>query len=1440
MEKLAKKTAEDKKEALDNLEKAEELLDDSKELGADVEGAEELIDEAREHFEEKELEKTIEKVEKGLEIIREANSKRVTDLMKGTEELHEMIAEEDRYKESLELLDQAKEAMEDDDFKGAMEKAKESLDLALLEIQEKLTDEFATLDSMVISLEDKGEDPEEIETKVQEARDAMEQDDFQTAVSLVNECKELLHKDLKALVEEEINKVKKQEEMIREGGGTTVDIEEMISKARNRIKDGHFESAVEFVDDAKNELNEAMEAVVEKVEGDIEGSLNEAKEIECDISKIDEMRERLVDLKYEGKYSEAYEHIQKIIDKLEELKFQRVLKTIAESRDHFIKGKEIGIDISEPMGLLNKARTSLKEGDHKGALDWANAGRQKVRELVEEHERIEMRIAEAKRVKQDLVDIGIELTEATSIISASEEALGKKDYGAAEEKLEEFDGYIDKNAYEEIMKLVEDLEVKLNIAEDMDLDVAEYTESLEVAIANTKSAEYAKAGKITLDTLEELNDLIEEALDKRIKNMRELVQKTQQEMTEEEDLEELEKVEGLVEEVESAFDESDYRKAHDCLKNVSSEIKRWRVGEAEERYTRVKELVGLVKELEIENIDEDAYEERLEKVTEAFDDDDYTNVVKLSDEMLDSLNKEFESTAEEVFSRAKMEAVKAKKAGVDIEDLRSRLIDCKKLIRNQDFTLAIRNSLKVEEDAKRMTKKRKSSYDLISSLSTTLTKLRKKGEIEDITPAKELLLKAKTSFQDKDYTQAENLALQAKEKIGELTAKSEFESKLRKLRENLEEANALGIDTTDIELDLDEVTSIMKEGDIEEAVEGIREAQENIKEKMSDFVKPEIERTRDIINSANNIGVDVSTPEAILEEVESLWEAGDFSKALTEIEECKREIEGIKNKSKRAASGVKRVKDRISKAKDLNADVKEPEKYMNQAIKALKEDRYEDSIKFTKKAEESVEEAEMVRVYSILETFNKKIAEVRKEGVNTAFADNLMKRAEKAMDAGKYHEAINLAMQSEGEVERIELQKDIAKRSISTTQKKIEDAKEEGIKVGDAKKLLDQAKQAYKGGFYVKAFDNAVKSGDDVNHVLKAHQEVSERLESLPKLIDAMDGLEVGEKELQKRFEDIKRSMSRGRYTKALETIKENEKSLEEVKERLHDKIDEIEKTVNNYQDQGKEVGSASELLQNAKGNVDMGELIEACNQIQSAKKEFGGDAVEGYQKYIGEAKELIQMAKKFGASITDAQGLIKEATSLEGEDISGARDKAHEALECIEKSLEPYSPNISLSSKAKLQKGDWNTIKVEFKNTGRGVAKSPELSVSGGELKKVDLPAMLKADEELELEIKLKPIDEVVTLTALGTRIFDQKELTDEEEIEVVEKLYGFVEAEGGEHCNICGGTIKEGLEIIRCSCGETIHKPCGEREGKCPNCGVELKEKKKKKASKRVALKI
>lgn len=260
-----------------------------------------------------------------------------------------------------------------------------------------------------------------------------------------------------------------------------------------------------------------------------------------------------------------------------------------------------------------------------------------------------------------------------------------------------------------------------------------------------------------------------------------------------------------------------------------------------------------------------------------------------------------------------------------------------------------------------------------------------------------------------------------------------------------------------------------------------------------------------------------------------------------------------------------------------------------------------------------------------------------------------------------------------------------------------------------------------------------------------------------------------------------------------------------------------------------------------------MGNTLDVVEFLNKAKEEYGGKYFEEYEKYMEETTELVKKAKKFGTDVHEAQEVIEKARKMRDEDVEKASKKAKQALNKIEEILAPYSPNIEIQIDGKLRLKRWNNLDISIKNSGGGVAKSPSLEIEGAQTKDIDLPSMLKANESFDTKVRMKPVEDKVIFKGVGTRIFDNKDMVCEIQVDVIESDFKIIKATGEEKCSVCKGDIKEGLDVIVCDCGTTYHKLCGERKGECPECGLEFtfdeekkEEKEGKKASKRVALRI
>jgi len=1446
IEKKAKKTAEKKKKAKEGLERAEELLEISEELGVDVSEVEEIIEEVREYFKDKEFDKASEKINEALNVCEDANKSRVDELIERTKSLCGYLDEDLEETESKELIDEVEELLEDHKYREAINIADQALDYIKRDVSEVFRERYYSIESKLDMLETLKGSPEKFEDKLRTVEEHLDDTEFERSKDLLDEVENELNQEIRAKINDKVQEIEKIEDMIRKNGISTEGVEETISKIRANSKSGDFSSVMDHFGKTERELRDKKDELVSEMVKKLRDGIEEARELGAPENKIKEINEKIDELREKEDFGNIIRLIDELFEKLEEAKFHRVLKTIAESRENFIKAKKIGIDISEPMTILNKARTALKKGDHKQALEWAKKGREKVREMVKEHERTRNAIEKAEELIDGLTEFGIDLEEFENEIKTAEDHLKNKECSEAKEIVSKLEDRIDDKAYERIMEIVEAFEVNILTLERMGIESDEYTEMLEEAIANTKTMDYIKAANTALKGKNEVEDKIKNELDDRINDITGIITNIKKTMDADDIKEDLSKVERFVKEAKDEKDKSNHKLAFDKISKAEDTVNEWQVGEADQKYKEADDMLTLLDEIDIDDIDIDEYKGKLEEAEKHIEENEYPQGIKVTEEILTNLNKKLKERSEEFFSNAKVEVVKAKKSGADITKMREELIDCKKFIKKENFANAISLSLEVEKRAVRIRKERKDAQKQISKASKTIKSIRNDVSSEKIKPIISLLKESKSSFQNRNYTEAKELANKTIDNIGEMKKKKEFEEYYGIYKELVNRAEGISVDTEYIQDEVNKAISKSDERDYSSAIELIKQNNEKILEKIKESVKPRLSHTKEIIDSAKEIGIDISAQEELLEKAQNDFENEDFKGAVKKIVECQNQIQEIRDKSKKAARTVKKAKDRMEDAMDLHADITTAKKELHTSMDAIKNDEYDRAIEMAEKALSSISLAEKNRVETILSTFKDKINDMRMEGVNTSLADNLIARAEKANKNENYKEAINLAMQSEGELERIELQQDIAKRSISTTREKLNKAKNEGIKVRKPEAILNEAKKSYDGGFYVKAFDKAVKSGDILSNKIKAFKESKEILDEINKVVKKLGEFGVQHEGLKEKYIKASDAFKNDNYEKSYSLSNRAKEEMSNLKKELPDHIEEIEKKVKELRSKGKDIGDADKFISKARANLKMGNILDVVNSLALAKEEYGGKHLEAYEDYIRETTELIEKASKFGTDVGEAQEIVKKAREMRNEDIKKASEKAKEALDKIEEILAPYSPSIELKIDGKLRLKRWNNINITVKNDGGGVAKSPSLDIDGAETEEYELPSMLKANETYETELKIKPKEETVIFKGVGTRIFDNKDINCKMEVEVTEGDFKIIDATGEEKCRVCKGDIKKGLDVIICDCGTTYHKLCGERKGRCPDCGLEFtleedqEEKKEKKASKRVALRI
>jgi len=1432
MEEKAKKTAQLKEEAKKKKEKVEELLKASMQIDIEVDveideyEMEEKIDEAKKEIDGKNFEEAEKKFNEVIDQLQECNFAKFEKIIEPVENYIE-FAEKDSKSEELEgKIERAKELIEKGEIEEGFEIAEETSQEVEETIEERIGEELEEIQSLTRTIDRSGVPIEEIEKIISKADYAYDASEYERAMSLVEEAKESLDEELSDDLEDMLNSFEKRIEKFEKKGMNVSEVQEDLEEAKKREDEDEYRIALKYIQSGNEKLDEFFIDILDQSIEELKDEIDEAKDIGASTEEVEKKLEEIKELREDQRFQKMSGLLDEAFEEISETKFNMVLNTIADSRDYFIKAKNIGADIKEPMELLSKARNSLNERNYKKALDWAEKGRERVEGLVKKFEDCQDEIEDKKTKMDELKNIlDIDLSEERDTIAKAESKLMGEKYEEAKSILEEFEEVFDKKIYDEIMEHIDELDKLIMTGSEIDVKTEDTSHEFNQAVESSKSSNFIEAAQTIRKTKNKMVERIEDELGSMIQDIRKSLNMI-------EDIEENQRgdIQDLLGKADNKLSSGRYDEAVRLAKEAEEQLDLAQIGSAEKHVQKTIDLVERLEKIDIEDeeLDLSSYRERIDGAKQKLEDKEHVRAVDDVDQMREELNEELEDKVEQLFEGAKKETVVAKKIGVDIEDFRMNLIECKKKIKQNNHLEAAQIAFDVKEGAKELHKKRKEAYDMISETTSKLKSMKEEGKIDDISELKDSLKTAKEDFENKDYSSAKERIEEIDLKISSMRKMDIFGKKKNEIFNRMREfeSHKFGIESfDDIRQEIEEIESDAKaEEAYSKALMKLEDFGKKIDEKVKEIIEDRLDDIRNTIKSAEKLAMDTQEVWEHVKEIKKSVEEEDYKEGLKILEKCYKKLEKLKSKYEKAQDFIEKTEDELQEAENIEADVEEGKEALEKAKAAFKGHRCEEALQRAKEAENSLRKAQKEKVDNIIKRFKEKVSSLRRDQ-DTALANNLLNKAQKAKEKGSYKEAIKYSMQSEGELEKMELQQSVSKRSISKAEEKIKEAREKGLLINDPKRAFQEAKNSYQSGFYVKAFEKALEASQELSHSIKDFEYTKRFLENIETAISGLEeeGREITE--LEDIKDEVEQEYNKGDYEAAKSKVKEAEYVFQQEKEALVNFISEAEEKIDEYGANDE----SDQKIDRAWTLVDLDQPLEVICLINKAKQVSGLQMLEGYENTIEKVQGLVEKARKFGASVEVVDKEIKEAKRMEeNENFEDALEKAKDALESVEKALEPYSPKIDVEVSEALDLYRWNSTKVKLENTGNGFANDIGLDMKGGEIEGFDVKDKMRAGEVIEITGMIKPINENAKVIGKAHRVFDQKELIDKTDI----KIKGEETEEEKTICEACENEIKGSDKLKSCKdCGTPFHKKCLEGKEICPICGEGLKTEEKKK---------
>lgn len=1256
LEEKAKEAGKNRELAENEMRAAKELIEAARSNDIPYGKPEEFYAQASAAFDGKEYKNALALATKAKEEMEAGFSEFSMEIINSTETLLNLSKEIGAVSKTAEgLLENAKKEVEEKNFDKAISLGKESWEALEKKINEHMSQAFSSAQSMIVLARNSGEDVSEAEALLEEARAAMSAQEYENALTHLRECRKAVDTGISMQVEELTDEAKGYLITAKELDADVSRIEELLDKIDEDQTLGELEKALSTARLCKSEAEKTLGKALSDAIDTQDQNAESAAEIDADVDKAKEIINRARNALKNGNYGEAHTAITEATEEIHNSQFQKVLKTISASRSKFLKAKKFGADLDEAIEFLNKAREELKEGDYRGALDMAKKGDAVVDEIIAEFAELDDLIESVVEDMGAAKELGVDISEAQGLIEQAKEAIDDKDPDTAIELARKAKETLESAQYSFATEKIEMAELVITAGDQLGAYLDEPNEMMRNAIQAVKDSDFKSA-------LEGANNAITRAEEIIKIHVQNTIASAELALGEAEGVDE-DAINKLIDMAKRSFEMNAYDEAYVHADKALSMMETAQSAKARKAMEIMHESVRQAREM---GCDVNALEENVNSCNEAIRNRDFSTALEVADKAnKEAISLQF-SMAEKEFGAAKLSVIEAKKLGIDITEMRDDLKMAKVAFDKKKFNITFKKSEEAKKKARQIIEKHQGAYDSMTQ-SAALVAEAKKSQL-DVAGVMEMLLEAKKAFEAADYDKAKTLADNARQETDKLMAVHTSSEKVQKAKEYIPILESMDIDVSEVNKLIDDTNAAISKNDFESAVTLAEKTEHDILEILNSSITNVISGAESVIMDAKDVGIDITSPSEKLEKAKQHLHDSKFKEAIEYAGSAKGEVEQIRELSQKAAHALKTLQDSLKDVEGLYANLDDARAIQNQAMDALRSHDYEKAIDLAAKCLEAANKEVEAHVRTTIDDFSKAIEKAKADGAAVSSAEKLIKDARTAFDKKDFKTAVELAMRSEGELEKVSLQQDMATKAIKTAEGKLADAEAQGVFSRKAKSLLDMANQDIKSGDYVKALEHAIQSGDELHKVKEEFTAASESMDVLRSQLDV--AVEIGAEVsiAKKLFNDAESAMKGYDYITAQEIAKEGLAEVRRISySYLNNKISTAYKLIDLANKLNLGVSGLSSVLAEAKTFMDTGKFKVSNEKIGLCTNDLDEKLTAHVHDFISNVETAMTHAKEVGAAVSESEKLIKEAREkLEAKKYIEAMDLARKSMKGI------------------------------------------------------------------------------------------------------------------------------------------------------------------------------
>ncbi len=1280
LEEKARRAKKMKEECEKLIEDLRARLDKDEKGGIDVSDAKKLFENGKKDYDMKDFESALSKFKDAQQLLERLENEKIDNIARECDKylaiLRDMGKDVSQYHVEMEQ---------------ARQKAREDIEIGLRRFQEikseligmvirRLEMEIDKIKEGLEGIEE--EKKREIESKLSTMEDYLKKGSVDDALRTLTDVQTLLREKFEREIDNIFAEGEKYESMLREMKVKVVEAIEYKGRAKELLNSMQFSLALEYAKKYLNKLKEIMGNFVKKSMEVLNSSIREGREIEADVSEAEKLMDVARKLFDEGKYREAIDTLKKAASSAEKAKFQRVLKEISQSKELFIKAREMGIDIKPSLEKLEIAKRRLREGKYKLALTEAKRGVELIERKLNRIEALKKELKKLKDFIEELKEKGLDVSEYMEELDKAEDKIDTNP-DEVEEIIDNVRDALDTTLYDMAMQKSEELETYISIGAEHGIDFTEERMDIDRMVEYIQNGEYMKAIELAADTKVAIITKLKRKAEEIIGNLENFLK-----------AHEIPEASKLVRKAVRALKEEDLLTAFVNLKEASDIVGEIRKYEIERKLKKIEEEVDF---LAAYGTDVSLHKELIAKCKSDLAEKKFSSAMETLNSLVKELSFLQKNVVRDIFHSAKTMGVAAKKIGVKIEqtEVRDLLVKAKEALEKGDIRQAIRLSAKARDIAREYKERAEDVYKMLAETARKITAAKERG-IDVTTPAR-MLVGAKKAFEDNRFDDAEKLIKSSMKELENILSREEVKRIGREITElsKVIEEIGIGLVSAEIRENIKNFKSLLSQKKYADANKLGKEILDILKKSLEEYLSGLVAKLEKTIYDLKQEGIVIPVRDEELSALKDSIIKGEYKKCYHMYQNLRKKISEISEAYYLYLDYQKKYSNLSKTALSINLALPDFSKELEEANKHARKGNYRDAIRIMNTVCREIEKRIRSKLYSTLRAVEDEIRKARQKGMRVEMSEAMLQKAKRLAEQFRVSEAMQIAIKALGEIERAGLQKEMAYSTLIQMEQKVR--KMRSILPADIQNKASAAREYFEKGNYSACLTSALEVMDkiaEIESTIRILKDITAKTKRSIEMayqigIDVSDAIEL--------YNKAKEAFQNKRFVESLELIKNAHKSVSgAVSDFMVDLGKKIDKYVEAAKRYGIEESTATQLAKEIREYLAKEDYDKVFEKFMELRNLIGERFEEKARERINKLKRKMKELADKGVDVKELETEMVELQSLmESREFNEFFRLADDIEKKVEEALPKYTESLLGALRNMLRK--YSNLGVDF-----------------------------------------------------------------------------------------------------------------------------------------------